>query len=122
VEATAAGPSKGPGKRRNYKMKVYIPLFIREEGQTIRISRDKKENPWNYQEYKEDRICYPLYIHWVKEGKEKLTEISCHNSRRFGGNCECINHAPHHTYTKGENVDDNVFTDMLSKIEWEVEF
>jgi len=100
-------------------MKVYIPLFIREDGEVIKISRDKKENPWNHQEYEEDRIYYPYHIYWIKEGKEKLTEISCLSSHRFGGNCECINHGTYFTYTKGENVDDNVFTDLVSRIEWE---
>ena len=102
-------------------MKVYIPLFIREDGEVIKISRDKKENPWNHQEYEEDRICYPYHIHWIETGsnKEKLTEISCLSSHRFGGNCECINHGAYYTYTKGDNVDNDVFTDLLSRIEWE---
>lgn len=99
-------------------MKVVIPLFIRED-EVIKISRDKKENPWNYQEYEEDRTCYPYSIYWIKGGKEKITEISCYSSRRFGGNCECINHTPHITFTKGENVEDSVFNEMLSRVEWE---
>ena len=100
-------------------MKVVIPITIREEGQIIKISKDKKENSWNHQEKEEDRTCYPYHIHWTKEGEEKLTEISCMSSRRFGGNCECINHTPHYTYTRGENVDDDVFADLLSRVEWE---
>jgi hypothetical protein len=99
-------------------MKISIPSFITEGWQILKVSKNKKNNSWNYQEYEEDKVCYPYHIYWMKNGVEKITEISCYSSRRFGGTCECINHAPYYTYTKG-NIEDSVFNEMLSRVEWE---